>query len=107
MLDTFRTARHMLFSLKPTDPGAIRLRLWTGNPQFVTYSPQTLITAVNNLNQVLGSMGLNTPSYNESDAVIYNMASHTLVNLNRSISKCVRRHLPVGWRLRCQSTDRA
>ena len=58
------------------------LALWTGNPQVGTYSPQMLITGVNNLNQILGSMGLNAPSYNQSDAVIYSMTSHTLVNLN-------------------------
>ena len=55
--------------------------IWTGNLQVTTYTPQMLITGVNNLNQVLGSMGLNAPYYNQSDAVLYNVGSHTQTDL--------------------------
>jgi hypothetical protein len=59
--------------------------IWSGNINESDYIPgayANLITGVNNLNQILGSMGLNAPPYyNLSDAVLYNMNSHTLTDL--------------------------
>jgi hypothetical protein len=56
--------------------------LWSGNEQIDGYPPHfNVVTGVNNLNQVLGSMGTNGPD-NLSDTVLYNVSTHTLIDLS-------------------------
>jgi hypothetical protein len=56
---------------------------WSSNEQFLG-SPSTvpgLVVGLNNLNQILGNMGVDPFRYFTTDPVIYNVGTHTLTDL--------------------------
>jgi hypothetical protein len=61
------------------------VQIWRGNEQFLSspVASGNLVAGINNLNQVLGSMG-SGPS-NSIDAMLYNVNSHSLTDLSAQL----------------------
>ncbi len=68
--------------LGPNGSWGSPVALWNGNEQFFTNWGPNLITGVNNLNQVLGTMAAGSVFNTGTDLVLYNINSHTLTDLN-------------------------
>jgi hypothetical protein len=60
--------------------------LWSGNQQEPDSRYSNVITAVNNLGQVLGSMGISASGGYGTDAMLYNVNTHTTTDLSHLLS---------------------
>jgi hypothetical protein len=66
---------------------SLPIQIWQGNPQFLSVPPVfpgNLVVGINNLNQILGSMGTGGQD-NSTDAMLYNVNSHAVTDLSTQL----------------------
>lgn len=60
--------------------------MWSENEQFAQVASASVITSINNLNQVLGSMGNGLYNDTGTDVVLYSLKTHTLTDLTQLLN---------------------